>query len=495
MRLSAFLLVAASSAAFAQTQPTAQTQGQGTGPILTLEEAVQLAIRNNPTHLQAVSGRSRAGSQLRSAYGALLPSVSSSFSTSFREGGQEIVGGQQFGSSNDILSSSYSIGISAFYNGQRLMQPRVDKANLNAAEADVTSSAAATRAQVVTQYLNVLQAQARAALQDTLLANAQAQLDLNKAREQVGATTSLEVRRAEVQVGTARVNVLRERNNVEIEMLRLFQQMGIDKMDGVRLTTTFTVTEPTLQLNELMEMARRANPVLNAARARESAANVSVTVARSQYLPSLSFQTGFQGNSLQQTNIEPSIAAARLQTEGARVSCLSSDSLRVGAGLAPRGNCDRFVFTDADAAEMRAANEQFPFNFQKSPFGYGFTLSLPIFNGFQREQAIQSASAGRNEARYRVRAQELQLNTDVTSAYRNLITQYQTVQLQEQNRATAEQALELAQERYRVGASSFTDVSQARADFETAGQTLINAIYDFHKFYAALEQAVGRPLR
>lgn len=493
MRLSAFLLVAASSAALAQSQPAVQPQG--TGPILTLEEAVQLALRNNPTHLQSVSGRSRAGAALRSAYGQLLPTVSSSFSTSFREGGQEIVGGQQFGSSNDILSSSYSIGINAFYNGARLMQPRVDRANLAAAEADVNSSAAATRAQVVTQYLNVLQAQARAALQDTLLANVQAQLELNRAREQVGATTSLEVRRAEVQVGTARVNVLRERNNVEIEMLRLFQQMGIEKMDGVRLTTTFTVTEPTLQLEELLTMARRANPVLNAARSRESAANVGVSAARSQYLPSLSFQTGFSGNSLQQTNIDPSIASARLQAEGARASCLSSDSLRMGAGLAPRGNCDRFVFTDADADAMRAANEQFPFDFRKNPFGYGFQLSLPIFNGFQREQAIQAASASRNEARYFVRAQELQLNTDVTSAYRNLITQYQTVQLQEENRATAQQALELAQERYRVGATSFLDVSQARTDFETAGQSLINAIYDFHKFYAALEQAVGRPLR
>jgi outer membrane protein len=494
MRLSAFLLVAASSAALAQGQPSA-AQTQSTGPILTLEEAVQLAVRNNPTHLRSVSSRGRAGAQLRSAYGALMPQVSSSFSTSFREGGQEIVGGQQFGSSNDILSSGYSIGINAFYNGAVLMQPRVDRANLSAADADVTSSAASTRAQVVTQYLNVLQAQARAALQDTLLANNQAQLDLNKAREQVGATTSLEVRRSEVLVGTARVNVLRERNNAEIELLRLFQLMGIDRMDGVRLTTTFAVTEPSLQLEQLLEMGRRQNPVLNAARSRESAANVGVTAARSQWLPSVSFQTGYSGNSLQQTNVEPSIASARLQAEGARSSCLSSDSLRLGAGLAPRGNCDRFVFTDADAAAMRAANENFPFNFTKNPFGYQFSFSLPIFNGFRREQNIQAASATRNEARYLVRAQELQLTTDITSAYRNLVTQYQTVQLQEENRATAQQALELAQERYRVGASTFIEVSQARTDFETAGQSLINAIYDFHKFYAALEQAVGRPLR
>lgn len=489
----ALLLAAASSAAFAQTPPAAQTQASG--PILTLEEAISLAIRNNPAHLRSLSARSRQGAALRSAYGSFLPRVSTSFGASFREGGAEIVGGQQFGSSNDILSSNYGIGVNAFYSASTLMQPRVERANLDASEADVVTSAATTRSQIVSQYLNVLQAQATAALRDTLLANAQAQLDLNRAREQVGATTSLEVRRSEVTLGTARVAVLRERNNIEIETLRLFQMIGVQKVDGVRLTTTFPVSEPTLQLNELLTMARQANPALNAARKRESAANVSVSQQRSRWLPSLSFQTGWSGNSLQQTNIEPSIASARAQAENSRRNCLSSDSLRVGAGLAPRGGCDLIQFTDADADAMRAANEQFPFTFQKNPFGYSLSLSLPIFDGFQREQAIQNATASRNDARYAVREQELQMTTDITSAYRNLMTQFETVQVQEQTRSAAQQALELANERYRVGASTFIEVSQARTDFETAGNDLIRAIYDFHRFYAQLEQAVGRPLR
>jgi outer membrane protein len=473
----------------------AQQQPQGAGTILTLEEAVQIALRNNPTHLRSISARSRSGTALRSAYGAWLPQVGTSFSTSFREGGAEIVAGQQFGSSNDILSSGYSIGISASMSGRSFMQPRVARANLEATEADVTSSAAQTRSQIATQYLNVLQAQARAELADTLLANANAQLELNKAREAVGAVTSLQVRQAEVQVGSQRVNVLQQRNAVENALLVLFQQMGVPKVDGVRLTTTFSITEPTLALNELLDMARRSNPVLNAAKARESAANVGVAQARSAWLPSVSFQTGFQGQAYQQTNIEPSIASARLQTESARRNCLSQDSLRLGAGLAARGGCDLIQFTDADADAIRASNEQFPFQFTKSPFGYQVTFSLPIFNGFQREQQIQDAASFRNDARYAVRAQELAMTTDITSAYRNLMTQYQTVQVQEQTRAAAQQALELAQERYRVGASTFVEVTQARTDFERASTDHINAIFEFHKFYAALELAVGRPLR
>jgi outer membrane protein len=131
----------------------------------------------------------------------------------------------------------------------------------------------------------------------------------------------------------------------------------------------------------------------------------------------------------------------------------------------------------------------------RAPLEFSAQISLPIFDGFIREQRIEEATATRNDARYRVRQQELQLTADVTSGYRNLITAYQTVRLQEQNSTTAREALALAQERFRVGANTFVDVTQARADYERAETERINAIYDYHKAFAALEAAVGRPLR
>jgi outer membrane protein len=495
MRLSAFLLVAASSAAIAQTQPAAQTQAQGTGPILTLEEAVQLANRNNPTYLTALSSRARAGSNLRSAYGALLPQVNSSFSSNFSKGGPIVVEGQTIGQAPDQVGSSYSVSAGITLSGNNLLGTRVAKAQLDASEADVHAQAALLRSRIITEYLNALQAQARAALNDTLLASAQTQLELNRAREQVGAGTSLDVRNAEVTVGQARIAVLQGRNQAEIALLTLFQQMGVQKPEGVRLVTTFPISEPTLQLNELFTMARQSNPALNSARARESSANVSVSAARSSWLPSLSVGTSWRGFTQEATDIEPRIASAIAQAAGSRRSCLTSDSIRVGAGLAPLGNCDRFQFTDADAALLRAQNDQYPFNFEKQPFGYGITLSLPIFDGFRREQRIQDAAANRNDARYALRSQELQMTTDITTAYRNLVTQFEQVKVQEQTRAAAQQAFELAQERYRVGASNYLDVATARSNYERESTNYINGIYDYHKFFAALEQAVGRPLR
>lgn len=474
----------------------ARAQAPTAGPVLPLDEAIRLAIRNNPQFLQSGTARQRAAAALRAANGQLLPSLRTSFGSSYREGRQQFFAGQAFGSTSDVLSSSADLGVDLTISAASWMARRQQKANLEASESDVTNAEATLRANVITQYLNVLQAQSRASLQDTLLVSTQAALELARAREQVGAATTLDVRRAEVSVGQQRVAVLRERNNVEVEKLRLFQQLGVEQPNGVTLTSEFVLEEPKVQLDALLDQARRGNPALSALRSRATATDVGVSSARSAYFPSLSLSSGVSGFSQQLRNIDGSIADTRANVMSQQRSCFSQDSVRRGAGLPSiLQQCSAIVFTDADAAAFRDANAQFPFKMTRSPIQLSAQISLPIFDGFTREQRIQEATASRNDARYRVREQELKLTADVTSAYRNLTTAYQTVRLQEQNSVAAREALSLAQERFRVGANTFVDVTQARADYERAETDRINAIYDYHKAFAALEAAVGRPLR
>ena len=44
-------------------------------------------------------------------------------------------------------------------------------------------------------------------------------------------------------------------------------------------------------------------------------------------------------------------------------------------------------------------------------------------------------------------------------------------------------------------AVTFLDVTTSRGTYEQAQIDRLNAIYDYHKAFAALESAVGRPLR
>ena len=59
----------------------------------------------------------------------------------------------------------------------------------------------------------------------------------------------------------------------------------------------------------------------------------------------------------------------------------------------------------------------------------------------------------------------------------------------------AQEELRLAQERFRFGAASSIEVTDAQTNLAQAEQDLINAVYNFHRTLASLEALVGRPLR
>ena len=461
---------------------------------LTLDEAIAIARRNNPIFLQTTNALKTADMQVRSAYGALLPSSNASFATRYQQGGTQFVQGVQIGGSGDTKQSSYSLGLNYSISGAALYAPQAAKANRTAAEASILDGSEVLRAGVTTQYITVLQAQARAALQDTLVSTAQSQLELAKAKTAVGAGTALDIRRAEVAVGQAQVQAINAHNLAEVEMLRLFQQLGIPKPGAVALTTKFPIATPSFTLDSLLAAARRVNPAVASLRANERASALMVKAQRSRYLPSLGVSTGWGGNSFQYADDEFPVAQTRAQLAGQQRSCFTQDSIRARVGM-PSLGCDRFVLTDEDAAAIRADNNNFPFKFNRNPVGVSAFLTLPIFDNFQREQAVEQAQVTRENATYTLRARELQLTTEVTQNYLNLMAAVQTVQLQEQNAAKAQEELQFAEERYRVGAATFLDVTTSRATYEQALIDRVNAIYDYHKAFAALESAVGRPLR
>jgi outer membrane protein len=462
------------------------------GTTLTLDEAIATAQRNNPLYLQVKNNLRNADAQIRAAYGALLPSASGSFSTSWQQGGTQYVQGIALPSSSDAYYGRYYAGLNYNINAGLAFAPRAAKANRSASEADITNQSEVLRAGVTTQYITALQAEAQAALQDSLVQTAQGQLDLANAKMQVGAGTVLEVRTAEVAVGQSQVNSLREHNQVRIEKLRLFQQMGVPADIDVQLTTKFPVAQPSFSLDSLLDLARRVNPDLAARKSRERASEMGVKLAQTQYLPSLSLSTGYGANSFGYTNSDILVLQATTQAAAAARNCVTQDSIRVGAGLAPKG-CDSGIIPSDKLDAIRASNK--PFSFQKAPYSVSAFVSIPIFNNFGRERDIETQRVQRDNAVNDLRARALQLTTDVTQAYLNLVTAAKTVELQTQIAGKATEELAFAEESYKVGAKTFLDVTTARGTYEQALIARVNSIYEYHKAFAALESAVGRPLR
>jgi outer membrane protein len=429
---------------------------------LTLDDAIILARRNNPLYLQIANSKRSADANVRRTYAQLLPSLSASMGGSYTETGQQFFQGVPVNNSADIVQSNYRIGLNYTVNTAVLFAPSAARAQRDAAQADLVGQQEGLRSLITQQYITVLQADARAALQDTLMITTKGQLDLAKARMSVGAATILEVRRAEVALGQAEVQALVLHNNAQVEKLRLFERMGVAQPADLQLTTKLTITPISFSLDSLKGLASSLNPGLNALRSRHYAAGKSLMISRGQYLPSLGFNTGWGGNT----------------------SAYTSDAFAMSRAT-----------NAADSAAALAQNHKFPFNFTKSPQSYSVFISLPLFDNLGRETNLQNATIQRDDAKFAVRGRELQLTADVTQMFLNLKTAEKTVALQEVNAARAREELSFAEERYKVGAVTFLDVTTSRGSFEQAQIDRLNAIYDYHKAFAALESAVGRPLR
>jgi outer membrane protein len=486
VRLVALLAVSA-QVAFGQSAPTS------IGGTLTLDQAIAIARENNPTFLNVKNNLRTAEAQVHTAYGALLPSSNVSFRTAYNQGGTQYVQGVAL-PSTDSYNSFYNIGLSYNIGAAALYAPRAARANRRASEADINNQSELLRSAVTTQYIQALETAAQAAVNDTLVQSAEGQLELVNAKTKVGAGTIVDVRAAEVALGQAQVAALTAHNQAQVAKLQLFQTMGVPANLDVELTTDFPLSQPQFSLDSLIALAHQVNPDLQARRSRLVASQAQVKVAKSQYLPSLSLSTGYGAQAFGYTDAEALVVGAQQNAAASARSCMTTDSIRTGAGLPPLSKpCGSGVLSQDELTRIRASNK--PFSFQKAPYGVSLSLSVPLFNNFQREANIEQEQVQRDNAANDLRARNLQINTDVTQAYLTLVAQARTVELQTQNAAKAAEDLSAAQERYKVGAATFLDVTVARGIYEKAQIDRVTAIYEYHKAYANLETAVGRPLR
>ncbi len=476
---------------------------------LSLSEALQQARNSNPAYRQRLNDAATARMQLRNAYGGLLPNASVSAGMDYTGSGQANFGQGFTRQTSAIIGSSYSAGFSWQLDGSRLLAPREQKANSRAVDQEIDAEENGLKLLITTQYLNSLQASAQVAVARQQVARNQDFLDLANAKYRVGQGTLIEVRQAEVLKAQSDVALLRGIQAENTAKLELFNRIGVVPpvpIEQIGLSDSFPVAEPVFSLDGLLEQAEAENPELRALRARERAASIGVTSAKSAFLPSLSLRAGWSGFTQQQTDdgllLNQSLAGA----QSSAASCFTSDSIRVGAGLAaqfPGTACYDAVGLDPTGTSLTAqarrsivnANNKFPFEFTRQPFSIGLTISLPLFTGFGRSLRLQQAREFAQDADERTRARALGVRTEVHTNWLGVQTAYLAIGVQASSRDAARDQLRLAQDRYRLGSGTALEVSDAQNAVQQAEGDYVNAVYDYHKALAALEGAVGRPLR
>lgn len=468
---------------------------------LSLPEALDLARQNNPAFLSARNDLDVADWEVRSARASLLPSASASSGLSWQGAGEQRFGSitaAQLGFEDQpsYYFSSYNLGLSYQLDGSTLLAPGRARADRSRVAADVRSAAVDLDRQVTHAYLEVLRQQDQVDLARTQIERTRFNLRLAEGRRDVGQATPIDVQQAEVQVGRSEVTLLQAEQALATARLRLLQLLDLPLDRDLTPTTAFQLQAHDWELDELYALATEANPVLQARRRARRATEYDVRMARSRYLPSLSIQAGVSGFTQSASSSGFLVRQAQAQVADQISQCQFQNELfsRLADPL-PTQDCSRLAFTDEQRRAIIARNEAFPFDFTRQPPSASLTLSLPVFQGLDRQRQVEAARAAREDAEHRIREQEVALETDLTIGLGQVRTAYRSAQIEQRNQELADEQLRVARERYRVGAIPFLDLVDAEAVKAEADQALLEAVYAYQDAITDLEALVGTPLR
>ena len=476
--------------------------GQETGTSLSLDEAVRLARENNPNFLMTANNQDAAVWGKREAYAAFLPTVNTSLSGQYLAPGIPSAGiytGEDFGiGSTDYFFSGYNLTLGYTLSGSTFFEVGSAKANLRATEAGILAAEYNLESAVTAQYLIALRARDAVEVALRLHDRAAESMELAQARVEVGAVIPADGKQAEVEEGRARVVLIEAESLFRSEKLRLVEQMGVRDYGDFELVSEFGIFQPSWDREGLVDRAMSIHPQLRAYQAQESAGKAQARQAWSLYFPSLRLQATWSGRARQIGDEDYLLNQYRDGVAGSLGSCQFWNELANGLNGPLTGyprDCSGIVATPENEALILASNDVFPFDFRKEPLSLYLQVSFPIFQGLGRGRQVAEARAYAEDARFSLLAEELRLRTAVTQAYDELLTAVDVVEIEERNREVADEQLDLAQERYRLGAATFLELLEAQSSVAAAERDFLNARYRFHGALWALEAAVGERLR
>ena len=399
---------------------------------LSMQDAMQAAVDNNPT-VQIFRERvTQAEEQALTQRGALLPNLSARVSGARRRFFRGSFGlGASVTNPIDFYESRLALTQSLF-SLSLLQRWRAARTNIEVAGLDSETQKLDTMAVVALAYLEALRVQkaVKARLADVKLNNQLLRLALE--RKSVGMATQLDVTRAKVQLENEKQRLLVARNAYGRAKLNLSRGIGLSFDVKVILTDDLQlVSVPPKTVDEALQIARTHRVELKAQKKRERLAALTLSSVVMERVPTLSAtgDVGLIGN-------QPGDA-------------LITDNVQV-------------------------------------------LLTIPLFDGGQRAGRIsEQRSLVRLEA-LRTRDVAKQVALEVRDALLTLESTQQQVAVAKDGLRLAFRELLLARQRFAVGVATNIEVTDAQTRVAQARDNLIEALFNFNASRVDLARAQGR---
>jgi outer membrane protein TolC len=141
------------------------------------------------------------------------------------------------------------------------------------------------------------------------------------------------------------------------------------------------------------------------------------------------------------------------------------------------------------------SNDESPYKFgaqESEATSFGYSVSWNLFDRLQTYTNVGQAKAGARIADYQMQQARLNVQVEIRQLHNALVEARERASLSRETIVQAEEALRLAQERFRVGAGTSLDVIVAQVALADARSLEVQAKCDFLIAKASLDRALGR---
>ncbi|MFP9115593.1 TolC family protein [Flavobacterium sp. RHBU_3] len=404
MRLYLYILLAFSFAASAQ-------------PLLTVEDAVAIALKNNYDIQLAGNNLKMDEENVSLANAGLLPNLYGSLSqnNTIQDSKQVRTDGtvqELKGAKNNSLNYGVNLGWTIFDGFGMFARYDQLKALKTQGEAELKYAITTTVGDVMETYYTLVQQQQMLKALDTAVVISKQRITTAQNRFKIGKASKLEVLNVEVDLNTDQTNLLNQQKEYKNTKTLLNQLLARD------LTTDFKVadsvaTDDKLVLPDLLNQAGQQNPLLQLALINKNVAELNLKQVKAARYPQVGITTGYIF-----TDTESSLGFARTN----------------------RGN----------------------------GLSYGLTARVNIFNGFLQKRNERIAKLQIENTKVLIDQQTQEINTQLMTAFQTYMTNLELVKLEAHNVQIAEQNLDITMEKYRIGTITTLEVRAAQLNYVNA---------------------------
>ena len=395
--------------------------------LLTLEKAIEITLNNNFSINIARNESEIAGNNSTIGNAGFLPTIdaSGSYIKSSNDTKQEYFDGRTIdrtGAKSTNITAGVNLswtifdGLQMFGNLDALKElNKIGRANF---KAEVENNIA----DVTETYYNLIrEKQVLDVLKETITISEE-RVRIAKSKKDVGTGSKFDLRQAQVDLNEDRSNLLKEELTYEQLKVFLNQLMGRNVGSDFNVSDTIMVNR-NLNLDELKNLTLDRNTSLDIAQKNLNLSEINLGLARSEWFPTISMIGGYN-----YTNSE-------------------------------------------SAAGFVKSNKNYSLS-------YGLSASFNLFNGLNTSRKIENAKIDLENNRLKFSQIKIDVEANLLNTFKKYLSSLQLVQLEEENLLVAQESVDIALEKLKLGNITPLEFRETQRKLIDAKSRLVAAQFD-----------------